>query len=166
MHRLSLCKPGSGGSYRGHRHATILTSSRPIQYMILCLSHAKNPFPRTVARTRAAAQRAFMVAPAWQSQTISCSCQSLSSKKRLASPYVSSFRPEAHSTGSSKATAIGDPSPRTPARSSRGRYSVPANAARHRSGYCSRSSAQRSIRWFRVIAEYAAEDSILATACS
>lgn len=30
----------------------------------------------------------------------------------------------------------------------------------------SRSSAQRAMRWFRVIAEYAAEDSMTATACS
>lgn len=50
-------------------------------------SHAKKPYlPDIAARTRDAAHRAVIVAPTWQWQTISWSCQSVSSKKRLASP--------------------------------------------------------------------------------
>lgn len=49
-------------------------------------SHARTLLPPSVPRTLPAAQSDRIVAPAWQLQTISCSCQSDSSKKRLASP--------------------------------------------------------------------------------
>ena len=50
------------------------------------LSQANILLPLRTLRTRPAAQPACMVAPVWQLQTISCNCQSESSKKRLASP--------------------------------------------------------------------------------
>jgi len=53
---------------------------------IILLSHARTLLPASVLRTLPAAQSARIVAPAWQLQTMSCNCQSDSSKKRLASP--------------------------------------------------------------------------------
>ena len=60
---FSLTQTGQVGIVSRSGQVTILTSNRPTQYMILCLSHAKNPFPPSAVRTRAAAQCAFMVAP-------------------------------------------------------------------------------------------------------
>lgn len=56
------------------------------QCMSTYLSQTRNLRPLRLRRTVAAADLPSVRVPAWQLQTMSCSCQSLSSKKRLASP--------------------------------------------------------------------------------
>jgi hypothetical protein len=66
-----------------------LSGVRPDQWKNAARNRAKNPDCGGLliaARTQRAAVAALIVAPWWQKQTMSCSCRSVSSKKRFASP--------------------------------------------------------------------------------